>query len=223
MGEISIKKEFEGENRVEWINSKVNLLRKTIQTVQDALNEDTLKNELSKQLVQEAPVQEQINSTDDNDHQLTLTTAPPPLSPKEALLDEILPTKPENMNLSTLQLPEKKKKNKQQEQESDKKSSQIQFSDSVQSDHDTLTSELISTIQLIKRNNLHLRKVVQSDDKIISEASGLLATNSDSLKREGNNLKKFSKSAWMTFWKSFLILIFLMITFLFVYIFIRIT
>ena len=97
------------------------------------------------------------------------------------------------------------------------------FSEEIQNEHDNLTNELIATVQLIKRNNLHIQKMVKSDDKIISKASGLLGTNSDSIQREGKNLKSYSKTAWVSFWKMLLILLFVFFAFIFAYIFIRLT
>lgn len=132
---------------------------------------------------------------------------------KNNLINEILPPKPE-IFLSKSSSTELKKDDEKRE---------IQFSESIQSQHDSLTNDLISTIQLIKRNNLNIQKQFKIDDEIISEASDLLVTNSDSMKREGKNLKTFSKSAWMNFWKMLMILLFVSFTFLFVYIFIRLT
>ena len=40
----------------------------------------------------------------------------------------------------------------------DKDSDTLVFSEEIQSQHDNLTSELIATVQLIKRNNLHIQK-----------------------------------------------------------------
>jgi hypothetical protein len=185
--------EFEYENRIQWIQSKIDLL--------DRIAEQENNSKVA------SPI----------DHPEVKNESPMQSSPLKAApvqIDEILPMKPET---SFLTVP--KAENKQK----DSSESSLVFSESVQSEHDNLTNELIATVQLIKRNNLHIQKMVKGDDKIISEASSLLATNSDSMQREGKNLKSFSKTAWVSFWKMLLILLFVCFSFFFVYIFIRIT
>ena len=146
---------------------------------------------------------------DDND-----TTEQSHITAHNNLIDEILPPKPETL----LSLP----KSLKSPSESSAKDTLV-FSEDIQNDHNNLTNELIATVQLIKRNNLHIQNIVKSDDKIITQATGLLATNSDSMQKEGKNLKSYSKTAWVSFWKMLGIMLFVCFTFIFVYIFIRLT
>ena len=104
-----------------------------------------------------------------------------------------------------------------------KESGTIKFSETIQSDHDSLTNDLISTVRLIKRNNLALRQIVQDDDKALDETALLLADNSGKMGREGGNLKKYSRSAWSTTWKLLGLMLVVMVTFLFMYLFIKVT
>ena len=192
--ESAVDKEFEYENRIQWIQTKIDLLTR--------INETEHGKEVKKPPSQEQPQQQ--NSS--------------PLKSSPVMIDEILPEKPEMILLS---VPKHSSSNTEKDKENPQES--LAFSESIQSEHDNLTNELIATVQLIKRNNLHIQKMVKADDKVISEASGLLATNSDSMQREGKNLKSFSKTAWVSFWKMLLILLFVCFTFFFVYIFIRLT
>lgn len=100
---------------------------------------------------------------------------------------------------------------------------QLRFSDATQSEHDSLTGELIETLQLIKRNNLRLRHHIKADDTKIDEAASLLATNSDALQRTGRNLQSFSKKSWMTTWRMLGLMLLTVAVFLAMYIFIRFT
>lgn len=206
MNENENFKEFEFENRIKWIESKIivlNLIIKDLQsktvTETENIKEDILIN--GDSLINE----DSTSTTEIVNNQNTPVPNPKIISTNDIL---ILPPKPEIIPKS---LP------KPAEQES------LVFSEEIQSEHDNLTTELIATVQLIKRNNLHIQKIVKSDDKIITEATGLLATNSDTMQREGKNLKSYSKTAWVSFWKMFLILLFVCVLFIFVYIFIRLT
>lgn len=199
-GELKQKerKEFEEEDRIKWIESKEEILNKFV-------------NELESKKRSESAAAREI---DDND--VPVEKEHVPVSRTAATLNDILPPKPEN---SLLSLP----KSKSKEGESPESPDTLVFSEEIQSKHDNLTNELIATVQLIKRNNLHIQKTVKSDEKVISEATGLLATNSESMQKESRNLKSYSKTAWVSFWKMILILLFICLAFIFVYIFIRLT
>ena len=198
--------EYEFENRIQWVESRIDILKRTICELQNVNNSDEIdcldqKDENSdalNEVFSQPLLKTEINSS------------PSSISPR-IKLDEILPSKPESL----LIVPKASKP------ESPKES--IVFSEEIQSGHDHLTNELIATVQLIKRNNLHIQKMVKEDDQVISKASGLLATNADTMQKQGQNLKKYSKKAWMSFWNMLLILLFVCFTFIFVYIFIRLT
>lgn len=198
--------EFEFENRIQWIESRIELLNKIIKEMKEKTKEDDQMDDMDEifegytdDLANTEYIKDYINT----EHQITNNT----------LINEILPPKPETL----LSLPKPSKSPSPQEKDS------LIFSEEIQTEHNTLTDELIATVQLIKRNNLHIQKMVKSDDKIITEATGLLATNSDSMQKEGKNLKSYSKKAWVSFWKMLAILLFVCFTFIFVYIFIRLT
>lgn len=179
------------------------MLKRTINEIQSSEEKENLgitdeKSDLLDEILREAPLNSQER---------------PQIASPTINLDEILPAKPETL----MSVP----KSGSSKPESPKES--IVFSEEVQSEHDHLTNELIATVQLIKRNNLHIQKMVKEDEKVITEASGLLATNADTMQKQGQNLKKYSKKAWVGFWKMLLILFFVCFTFLFVYIFIRLT
>lgn len=218
---LKIKSEFEFENRIQWIESKIELLNKIIKEhelkdlavfkaededevlvkVEDKEEEDLISNdEIFEGYMDDSNLNSNGNTDDSRTHN------------QNSLINEILPPKPETL----LSLP---KSTKSPSSETDA----LTFSNEIQSEHDNLTNELIATVQLIKRNNLHIQKMVKSDDKIITEATGLLATNSDAMQKEGRNLKSYSKTAWVSFWKMLGILFLVCFTFIFVYIFIRLT
>ncbi len=187
-------KGFEFENRIQWIESKISILDKIIKDLQE-LNEE----------VDGKSTRDTIETIIAAEPEISVPTQSPLISSDDIL---ILPPKLETISFS---------------KESSAEKESLTFSEEIQSTHDNLTNELISTVQLIKRNNLHIQKMVKSDDKVISEATGLLATNSDTMQREGRNLKSYSKTAWVSFWKMLLILFFVCISFIFIYIFIRLT
>lgn len=197
------KTEFEYENRILWIENIVVLLDKSIKELEEKLTD--------KQ-------QDSDNETEVVNEQVTTVNSPQEEEKYEKerdLIDEILPPKPETL----LSVPKFTK----EAQEEEKPKDSLVFSEEIQSVHDSLTNDLIATVQLIKRNNLHIQKMVKEDDKIINEASGLLATNSETMQKQGKHLKSYSKKAWVSFWKMLLILMFVCFTFIFVYIFIRLT
>lgn len=198
--------EFEFENRIQWIESRIELLNKIIKELKEKTKENDQMDdmdEIFEGYIDDLANTEYIKDYINTEHQITNNT----------LINEILPPKPETL----LSLPKPSKSPSPQEKDS------LIFSEEIQTEHNTLTDELIATVQLIKRNNLHIQKMVKSDDKIITEATGLLATNSDSMQKEGKNLKSYSKKAWVSFWKMLAILLFVCFTFIFVYIFIRLT
>ena len=210
----NVSKEFEGEDRIKWVDSKIEILNKFIKE----LNQKKRANEVifepigasSNQLAVVGDGSNSINNPNDFDNSNTDTC-----NNTQTLLTDILPPKPEN---SLLSLPKSK-----ESASSPKSIESLVFSEEIQSKHDNLTNELIATVQLIKRNNLNVQKMVKSDEKIISEATGLLATNSDSMQKQSKNLNSYSKKAWVSFWKMILILLFVSLAFVFVYIFIRLT
>lgn len=202
------KSQYEFETRIQWIETRISLLKRTISDFQSIDEKDNIKvidekSDFLEELLKQPPRETESFSQEQE------KIASPRIN-----LDEILPAKPETL----LTVPKAVVTSKP---ESPKES--IIFSDEIQGEHDHLTNELIATVQLIKRNNLHIQKMVKEDDKVISEASGLLATNSDTMQKQGQNLKKYSKKAWMSFWNMLLILVFVCFTFIFVYIFIRLT
>lgn len=199
-------KEFEEEDRIKWIESKEEILYKFIKDLEAK----------KKQLADIAETEDIKDATEiaDTDNTLKeICSSATVNETKGVSLNDILPPKPENPLLSIPKSPINK----------DKDSDTLVFSEEIQSQHDNLTSELIATVQLIKRNNLHIQKMVKSDEKVINEATGLLATNSDAMQKENKNLKSYSKKAWVSFWKMILILMFVSLSFIFVYIFIRLT
>jgi len=223
-----IKFEFEFENRIQWIENRIELLNKIIKELQELTEEvkEEVKEEEEDIITDEVEVVDEV--VDVNEDEVVvgcdniLKTNPNENIKNDQvslnnqnLINEILPPKPETL----LSLPKPTKS----PSETQSKDSLIFFSNDIQSEHDNLTNELIATVQLIKRNNLNIQKMVKSDDKIITEATGLLATNSDSMQKEGKNLKSYSKTAWVSFWKMLGILFFVCFTFIFVYIFIRLT
>lgn len=206
-GELKKKerKEFEEEDRIKWIESKEEILNKFI---------NELELEIKKR--SESAASEEIDDFTEVPAGKEESLSPAPVSRTATTLNDILPPKPENPLLS---LP----KSKSKEGKSPESPDTLVFSEEIQSKHDNLTNELIATVQLIKRNNLHIQKTVKSDEKVISEATGLLATNSESMQKESKNLKSYSKKAWVSFWKMIIILLFICLAFIFIYIFIRLT
>ena len=200
--------EFEYENRIEWIESKINLLNKIIIELEVELCE--------YEVVISENVEDDRILDNNNNNQTSSSSAEAEDENLKEIINEIfiLPPKPE---ISSLSIP------KTQTQTQTQKNDTLTFSEDIQSVHDSLTNDLIATVQLIKRNNLHIQKMVKEDDKIINQAAGLLVTNSDTMQKEGKNLKSYSKKAWVSFWKMLLILLFVCFTFIFVYIFIRLT
>ena len=196
-------KEFEEEDRIKWIESKEAILNKFIK---EQLDGKKLKLQMETGNTDDDIVIESTEGTERVDNFSKR-------SANELVLNDILPPKPENSLLSIRKPPKT----------DDPDTSSLVFSEEIQSQHDNLTNELIATVQLIKRNNLHIQKIVKSDEKVINEATGLLATNSDAMKREGKHLNSYSKKAWVSFWKMILILLFVCLAFIFVYIFIRLT
>lgn len=196
-------KEFEEEDRIKWIESKEEILNKFIKDLEAK----------KKQLADIAETEDIKDATEIADTSNVDSITATVNETKGVSLNDILPPKPENPLLSIPKSPINK----------DKDSDTLVFSEEIQSQHDNLTSELIATVQLIKRNNLHIQKMVKSDEKVINEATGLLATNADAMQKESKNLKSYSKKAWVSFWKMILILMFVSLSFIFVYIFIRLT
>lgn len=196
---IYSKTEFEYLNRIQWIEGRIDLLNKIIKEL-ERFEHDIDNSEESIGITIEPVVKFEEESVTLNGEE------------NVNLIDEILPPKPETV----LSVP---KFTKSEEPKHDT----LTFSEDIQSVHDSLTNDLIATVQLIKRNNLHIQKMVKEDDTIINEASGLLATNSETMHSEGKNLKSYSKKAWVSFWKMLGILMFVCFTFIFVYIFIRLT
>lgn len=198
---------------MQWIENRTELLNKTIEHVE---KKDTEEKHVETETVIISEVvtgDEIVNNISDVSENSTVDINVENTSNSPNLIDEILPPKPE----TSLSLPKPSKSQPNENEQS------LVFSEEIQNEHDTLTNELIATVQLIKRNNLHIRKMVKSDDKIITDATGLLATNSDAMQKEGKNLKSFSKTAWVSFWRMLGILFFVCFTFIFVYIFIRLT
>ncbi len=193
--------EFEATDRLEWAKTKIELLKQIIQN--NKAEEITLATTAK-------PVEKAENTIASNAN-ITAITKSPVLQVRE-----ILPEKPKSdfLNIPST-LPKATKKPGE--------SASLQFSDSMQSEHDSLTGELIQTIRLIRRNNLHLRDMVKADDQVIEEATTLLTGNTDKLHREGRNLKEYSKSVWMTTWRMFSLMALAVILFLFAYLFIRLT
>lgn len=197
-------KEFEEEDRIKWIESKEEILNKFIKDL------EAKKKQLADIAETEATEIEDTANVDNIKESFNTVTVN---ETKGVSINDILPPKPENPLLSIPKSPINK----------DKDSDTLVFSEEIQNQHDNLTSELIATVQLIKRNNLHIQKMVKSDENVINEATGLLATNSDAMQKESKNLKSYSKKAWVSFWKMILILMFVSLSFIFVYIFIRLT
>jgi hypothetical protein len=198
---------------MQWIENRTELLNKTIEHVE---KKDTEEKHVETETVIISEVvtgDEIVNNISDVSENSTVDINVENTSNSPNLIDEILPPKPETF----LSLPKPSKSQPNENEQS------LVFSEEIQNEHDTLTNELIATVQLIKRNNLHIRKMVKSDDKIITDATGLLATNSDAIQKEGKNLKSFSKTAWVSFWRMLGILFFVCFTFISVYIFIRLT
>lgn len=205
------RKEFEAEDRIKWIESKEEILNKFIKDLESKNRKNLLED------VEDNILEAIVDNSSECQESESLNTPPP------TTLKDILPPKPETKN-TLLSLPKSKSKESTSSSSSPKSTNEtLVFSEEIQSKHDDLTNELIATVQLIKRNNLHIQKIVKSDEKIITEATGLLATNSDSMQKESKNLKSYSKKAWVSFWKMILILLFTCMAFIFVYIFIRLT
>lgn len=187
--------EFEATDRLEWAKSKINLLK---QLTKVEKNEEPSTVESQAEPLESAPL--------------------PQSSVKSPKIDakEILTEKPKSdfLNIPS-SLPKAVKSSGNQ--------STLQFSDSMQAQHDSLTEELIQTVQLIRRNNIHLRDMVKADDQVIEEATTLLTGNTDKINREGRKLKEYSRTVWMTTWRMLSLMFTAVFVFLLAYLFIRLT
>jgi hypothetical protein len=198
--------EFEYDTRIEWVKAQIAVFGK-------------LEGDLSKQIAQMEVAKEmqrprELNAPLKPKESRQVNSAP---SPKQIVIDDILPAKSaEKLNSSLTSA-------KTADSPSKSDSGSIRFSAAVQSEHDQLTDELIQTVRLIKRNNIHLRSVVTADDAKISEASSLLATNTDSLKHQSKNMKAYSSEAWSSTWRMLMLMFGVVVVFLFMYAFIRLT
>lgn len=189
--------QYEHENRMQWVDAQCAVLSKIIETLPAANVPDKEMAEAA------ADVKEAVAPS--------LATA----SINTEILSEIMPS--QNAPKSPITTAAAAAS-----QESSKAAG-LRFSDTLQQEHDQLTNELVDTIRLIKRNNLHLRNIIISDDATINEASSLLANNTDSLQREGKNLQSYSRQAWSSAWRMLGYLFLVILVFLFMYIFIRFT
>ena len=193
LAEADDSETFEVETRLEWVKSRINLLRQLLKIDEPAEQAKIEKVEVEAEKSPFLPQQEPIKS--------------PKLE-----IDQILPEKPKS---DFLNIPSTLPKQKD--------TAQLRFADSIQADHDSLTEELIQTVRLIRRNNIQLRDIVKSDDGVIEEATSLLSGNTQAMERESKNLKNYSENAWMTTWRILSLIFFVFVIFLFGYLFIRLT
>ncbi len=206
--------EFEALDRLEWAKTKIKLLKQlTTAIATDAESAPEAKQKAEHPAAQQ---EEQIVQA----KSLAISSSPKEteiINFKSPKIDikEILP---ENPKSDFLNIPSVLPKSAKQPQ-----NSSLHFSDSLQAEHDSLTEELIQTVQLVRRNNIHLRDMVKADDQILEEATTLLTGNTDKIQREGRNLKEYSKTVWMTTWRMLSLMFFAVILFLFAYLFIRFT
>ena len=198
--------EFEATDRLEWAKAKIELLRQLVKPKEEKTAE---------------PVTETKNGSSEAKKPSEETKLASPIVPNHILkspkidVNELLPEKPKS---DFLNIPSTLPKSAKQGEKSS-----LQFSDSIQSEHDSLTEELIQTVRLIRRNNLHLRDMVKADDQVLDEATTLLSGNADKIQSEGRKLKNYSRTVWMTTWRMLSLMFFAVLLFLFAYLFIRLT
>ncbi|ORY05774.1 hypothetical protein K493DRAFT_333417 [Basidiobolus meristosporus CBS 931.73] len=85
-----------------------------------------------------------------------------------------------------------------------------------------LTNDLVRMAEILKNNSMSFGDILKRDEKVLDEAHNALTGNLDRLKKESGRLTQFTKRSSKTTWITWGVVALVCLTFIFMFLFIRI-